>query len=220
MTEFANNLKRILEERNMTQSELARAAGIRQSSISDWLNSKYEPKQNSVFVVARALGVSPSSLIGIGQSIDDIIALEPSLHPIRRIRKIPILGEIACGDPIWAEENFEGYIGIDPTAMDGDFALYAKGNSMVDADIYSGDLVLLRKVPIVDDGKIAAVYYDGEATLKKIYMDRENKRTVLQPCNADYAPIIIDDDGTGNAPIILGECVGVYHPIGEKEEEK
>ena len=138
----------------------------------------------------------------------------PDLHPIRKIRSVPILGTIACGTPIWAEENFEGYIGIDPMHMDGEFALICKGDSMVDANIHDGDSVLMKKTSDVEDGRIAAVFIEDATTLKKVY--KRDNSLVLQPCNSAYGPIVYSyDDAEDKGIQILGVCVGIYHAVEE-----
>lgn len=214
---FANRLNSLLSELNMTKAELSRRTGIQPSSISDWCNGLYEAKQDKVDLLSNVLGVDPAYLMGFDvpktkeDLINEIINNAPNLHPIRHIRKVPILGTIACGSPMWVEENFDGYLGIDPTVMDGDFALYCKGDSMIDAEIHNGDLALLKKTDYVENGRIAAVYFDGEATLKKVYSYPDKDQVILQPCNPEYSPIVYTtNDMEFDKPVILGELVGVY----------
>ena len=216
---FQDRITSALAENSITQAELARKTGIWASAISDYIKGKYEAKQDKLSMLARALNVSETWLMGYDVpkerptvDLDAIINHHPDLHPFRKIRSVPILGTIACGTPIWAEENFEGYVGIDPAHMDGEFALICKGDSMIDANIQSGDIVLLKKVPDVEDGKIAAVLIDNEATLKKVY--KRDDSLVLQPCNRNYAPIVYSAREAEDSGIqIIGECVGVYHAL-------
>ena len=216
---FQERITSALAEKSITQAELARKTGIWASAISDYIKGKYEAKQDKLSMLARALNVSETWLMGYDVpkerptvDLDAIINRHPDLHPFRKIRSVPILGTIACGTPIWAEENFEGYVGIDPAHMDGEFALICKGDSMIDANIQSGDIVLLKKVPDVEDGKIAAVLIDNEATLKKVY--KRDDSLVLQPCNRNYGPIVYSAREAENSGIqIIGECVGVYHAV-------
>lgn len=207
-------LKSIREEKNISVADLARRLGIGEQAVY-----KYESgivtnvPLSRVELMGKVLGIEPGYLMEwTDKTIDDIIRTHPDLHPIRRIKPVPILGAIACGTPIWAEENFEGYVGLDPEHMDGDFALYCKGDSMVDADIFNGDLVLLRKTPEVENGKIAAVLIGDEATLKKVYI--EDDTLLLQPCNSAYTPLIYKKVDLEQGEVsILGECVGVYHAM-------
>lgn len=218
---FQDRITSALAENSITQAELARKTGIWASAISDYIKGKYEAKQDKLSMLARALNVSETWLMGYDVpkerptvDLDAIINRHPDLHPFRKIRSVPILGTIACGAPIWAEENFEGYVGIDPAHMDGEFALICKGDSMIDANIQSGDIVLLKKVPDVEDGKIAAVLIDNEATLKKVY--KRDDSLVLQPCNRNYGPIVYSAMEAEESGIqIIGECVGVYHAVND-----
>lgn len=215
----SKRLKEIMRNRGMRQVDIlntikpiAEATGVRfeKNDLSQYVSGKVEPSQQKLTVLSKALGVSETWLMGY-DDLDAIINRHPDLHPFRKIRSVPILGTIACGAPIWAEENFEGYVGIDPAHMDGEFALICKGDSMVDAEIHDGDIVLMKKVPDVEDGKIAAVLIDNEATLKRIY--KKENLLVLQPCNRNYSPIVYSyDEAEDNGIQIIGECVGVYHP--------
>lgn len=216
----SKRLKEIMRNRGMRQVDIlntikpiAEATGVRfeKNDLSQYVSGKVEPSQQKLTVLSKALGVSETWLMGY-DDLDAIINRHPDLHPFRKIRSVPILGTIACGTPIWAKENFEGYIGIDPMHMDGEFALICKGDSMIDADIQSGDIVLLKKVPDVEDGKIAAVLIDNEATLKKVY--KRDDSLVLQPCNRNYGPIVYSSEEVEDSGIqIIGECVGVYHAL-------
>lgn len=209
---FMKNLNRYISKTNKTQLEIATAVGVSAQTFNTWCRGIAIPRMGKIQKLADYFHINKSDLIEDKTSIDSIIESNPGLHPIRKIRKVPILGTIACGSPIWADENFDGYVGIDPTAMDGEFALYAKGDSMIDAEIHDGDLVLLKKASTVDNGKIAAVLIENEATLKKVY--RQNNQLILQPCNSAYAPLVFDESNASSESImILGECVGVYHPV-------
>ena len=206
---MAENIKRYMEKKDINAKQLAEILDFPYTTVLSWINATNYPRIDKIEQMADFFGVKKSDLIE--DKIDAIINRHPDLHPFRKIRSVPILGTIACGTPIWAEENFEGYIGIDPMHMDGEFALICKGDSMVDAEIHDGDIVLMKKVPDVEDGEIAAVLIDNEATLKRIY--KKENLLVLQPCNRNYSPIVYSYDEAENSGIqIIGECVGVYHP--------
>lgn len=126
-----------------------------------------------------------------------------SIEELRK-KKYPLVGTVACGEPLVSEDNdvFEF------DAIDADFALRCKGDSMTGARIYDGDIVLIKSCPIVDDGDIAAVAVDidGECTLKKIYYDKERNRLTLMACNPDYPPLIIEGPALNDVRI-LGRAV-------------
>lgn len=208
MTELFNTrLKQCLKEKNIKQIELARMTNITASSISDWLKGKYIPKLDKIYIIAECLEVDPNWLIGIKDNnykknkIDDY-----SEELVENVNKIPILGTICAGDGIYCEENFDGYIYIDNTTR-ADFALTVKGDSMIDAGIFEGDIVFIKKQSFVQNGKIAAVLLtdSNEASLKKFYKTKDN--IILQPCNSEYEPIVTRD------VFIIGECVGVFRNL-------
>lgn len=109
---------------------------------------------------------------------------------------IPIVGEIACGTPILATENIEGYVDIseDFLGAKGEFfVLRTKGESMINAGIDDGDLVIIRKQPTAEIGQVVVALIDDEATLKRFYMDPKNKTFILHPENDEMEDIIVDN---------------------------
>lgn len=180
MAEFKDRLREAMQSAGKNQSDLSRETGITQSSISDWLKGKYLAKQDKVDILSQALGVSPSWLMGM----DSV----PEILPIKK-KRLPLLGTIACGEPVLADEEWQGWVEASGD-LDADFCLKAKGDSMINARIYDGDIVFIRKQPIVKDGQIAAVLIDGEATLKRLYYDRENNVVQLVAENSSFPPLI------------------------------
>ncbi len=96
---------------------------------------------------------------------------------------------MACGEPIYADEDKESYIVLG-TNIKADFCLRAQGDSMIDARIHDGDLVFVRKQEIVDNGEIAVVLIDNEATLKRVFYYPDKQKLLLQPANSKYEPFI------------------------------
>lgn len=197
---FTERFNELLIEKKITQSDLSKITGITQSSISDWSRGKYQPKQDKIDVLASALGVTPAYLMGwtdsISNHVDNVISLVP-------IKKIPVLGKITYGEAMLVEENYSGYFLADDL-IQADFIIKAKDDSMIDAGIKDGDLAFFKKQATVKNGDIAAVYYEGETCLKRVYKDQENY--TLLACNTNYSPITINDD-----LIILGKLMGVFH---------
>lgn len=197
---LSKNLIKNLERKGITQTQFAQMLDYPEMTVSNWINAKYYPRIDKIQEMADFFNINKSDLI------EDKIDLSQidGITLLNKARKIPILGTIACGTPIWAEENFEGFF-IADFSIKADFALKCKGNSMIEAEIYDNDLVFLKKVSDVDNGKIAAVLIDNEATLKKVI--KTDNAVILQPCNSDYQPIVL----TNNEDVmILGEMVGVY----------
>ncbi|MDO4813892.1 MAG: transcriptional repressor LexA [Gemella sp.] len=203
-TLFGERLSSLLKEKEIKQSQLAKLSGITASSISDWLKGKYRPKQDKIETIAAILEVNSLWLAGhsnIKIKVDVPTPETPSTSD--SLNKIPLVGEICAGDGIFAEENLEDYI-YNNQIPGADFALKIKGDSMVDAGIFDGDIVFIKKTPIVKNGSIAAVLLldSNEATIKKFY--KKEKHVLLQPCNSSYEPIITKD------VMIIGECIGVF----------
>lgn len=125
-----------------------------------------------------------------------------------RKKKYPLVETVTRGEPLVSEDNdvFEFDV------MDADFALRCKGDSMIGARIYDGDIVLIKSCPIVDDGDIAAVAVniEGECTLKKVYYDREHNRLMLMACNSDYPPLIIEGAALNNVRILGRAVFGIF----------
>lgn len=199
-TTISKNLKSLMDENNINNKELASKLNVSESTVGKWLLEKATPRMGKVEELANLFNVNKSDIL------EDKVDLSKvkGITLLNRARKIPILGTIACGEPIFAEENFEGYFIADHT-IKADFALNCKGDSMIDAGINDGDLVFLKKTPTVDNGRIGAVLIDNEATLKKVI--KTDNAVILQPCNSDYQPIVLTSD---DEAMILGEMVGVY----------
>jgi repressor LexA len=118
-------------------------------------------------------------------------------------KRVPLLGTIACGIPIFAEENVEDYI-LCPEKTNADFCLYCKGDSMIGARINDGDIVYIKSQPDVSNGEIAAVLIDDEATLKRVY--KYPGKLVLKPENSEYQPLVFIDDELSKIKI-LGKAI-------------
>jgi len=110
-----------------------------------------------------------------------------------------MLGEIACGHPCFASEDFTTYVELNADVA-ADFVLRAKGDSMINARIYDGDIVFIKSQPDVENGQIAAVIIDDEATLKRVY--KQNDFITLQSENPAYPPFVITKSSTKNVRII------------------
>lgn len=193
----------------LSADELGQLIGKNRATIYRYENNDIENLPTTALEpLAKALGVSPSYLMGWNSSDDVDLTKIKGIIPIKKLRRIPILGQIACGNPILAEENYIGYFTADDKYLDSDFCLYARGDSMIGAEISDGDLVFIKKQSDVDDGEIAAVLIDDEATLKRVYKIAD--KVQLRADNPHYPPI--DLDGTQSV-IILGRATHVLRPV-------
>jgi len=144
------------------------------------------------------------SLSELFERVDDMpIDFGSNIIPLPEMRKIPLLGKIACGAPILAEDHIEEYINI-PKHIHADFALTCQGDSMINARIFDGDIVYIRQQDTVDSGEIAAVLIDNDATLKRIRIFDDH--ISLEPENPQYRPIVLWGEDM-NTVRILGKAI-------------
>lgn len=175
----------------MTQASLAELCGYTsRSSINKIELGLVDVPQSKLILIAKALGISTQSLIEETDGAD-------------KTRQIPLLGSIACGSPIFAEENVEEYL-VCPPRVNADFCLYCKGDSMIQARINDGDIVYIHSQNDVDNGEIAAVMVEDEATLKRVY--KYKNKLVLKPENPDYEPFVYIGEEMSSIKI-LGKAV-------------
>lgn len=207
--DFKDKIKFNREKLGYTLEELSKLVGVSAPTIQRYESGEIKNvRRDKISKLAKALNISPAYLMGWeDENSDPILENIPGIITPVKLKKIPILGTIACGNPILAEENYDGYFMIDENLPYSDFILRAKGDSMIDANIHEGDLVFFRKQNDVDNGTIAAVLIEDEATLKRV--NKSNDTLILQPCNTNYNPIIINKSDNKKV-LILGQMVGVY----------
>ena len=190
MEKFQHRLTAVMKERGIRATDLAAKTGLSKARISQYVNGRYVPKSDAILSLAEVLGVSPLWLMGEDvTSENQSPSLPTGISPVH-LRRYPVLGEIACGRPILAQEDHDGgYV----TAADteADFCLTAKGDSMIDARIYDGDRVFIQQTDVVDNGEIAAVVVDDdEVTLKRVYYYPDEEKLVLAAENTNYEPLV------------------------------
>ena len=200
MSTIYDRIKARRLELGLTVEELAQQLGYKdKSSISKIENGKADIPQAKVELFARALRTTTAYLMGV-----DGPALPPGCEPMPPMRQVPLVGRIACGMPSLAEQNIEGMISV-PEGWRADFVLTCRGDSMAPL-IMDGDLVAVRSQPEVENGEIAVVRIDDEATLKKVNFD--GTTMVLQPLNPAYP--LMTYTGAALADVhIEGKAVGL-----------
>lgn len=175
--EMGKRIQQLRTEKGMTQEELGRLVGVQRAAVQKWESGLTTNLRRSVIQkLSDFFEVSPSYLMGM----TDIKNIVPHAS-----KKVPLLGEIAAGVPILAEEECVAYIAVDKS-LQVDFCLRVKGDSMIDARICDGDLVFVRKQPMVENGEIAVVLIDDEVTLKRFY--KNDGGVILKPENSRYEP--------------------------------
>jgi repressor LexA len=191
-------IRKFRKAKGMTQKELGFRIGVAHNTISGYENGSNEPDQNILFAIADVLGVS----------INDLFPSPTNLEPVDpEVARIPVLGTIACGEPLLVAENYSEYIYMPKDRLPAGklFYLRAKGQSM-EPTIPDGSLVLVREQPEVESGAIAAVLVNGdeEATLKRV--KRQGNMLILLPDNPEYEPIVVTPQ---NPARIIGRAVQV-----------
>ena len=168
-------IKDYMKREKITQIELSEKSGIPLQTLRKIFSGIVRnPRIDTMQAIEKALGVSDeNTYINV-----------PGVRAVK-LQKVPMLGDIACGKPIYANENFETY--VDASAdIKADFCLTAKGDSMTGARINDGDIVFIREQPIVENGQIAAVLIGNEVTLKRWFYHPEENKLTLQPANQLY----------------------------------
>ena len=216
MTECYKRIREAMQLRGKTQAELCELTGIPKSAMSQYVSGKFIPKQTRIYLLSKALNVNEAWLMGYdvpmernnpenkeGTPSENLFEKYPNIIPVPEMRKVPLLGAIACGEPIYREEN--EWIRL-PNNIHADFCLRCEGDSMINARIFDGDIVFIQACQTVDNGQIAAVSIDNEATLKRVYYYPDKNKLVLNPENPAYEPFVYTDEELNDIRI-LGKAV-------------
>ena len=210
MATLYDRIKTRRTELGLTIEELAHKMGYKdKSSISKIENGKADIPQSKIAAFADALETTPAYLMGWEEKSAPK-PIPPGFDPPPRMHKVPLIGSIACGTPILAQQNIDGHVDV-PEDIRCDFSLVCHGDSMVDAGIHDKDVVYIRIQPEVENGEIAAVRIGEEATLKRVYY--QNGTLTLMPANAAYAPMVYTGPELNNVQI-EGKAVGWTHWVG------
>lgn len=217
-------IKEYREKHQLSQRQFASLCDVSNGYIS-MLEDERNPKTNEPIVpsiatmkkLAKAMGTSLNELMSTADDME--ISMTDQGFPIADIKnlspveaqRIPMLGRIACGKPIYAEEEHECYVAAG-TKMDADFCLTCQGDSMTGAGIHDGDIVFIKQQEAVDNGQVAAIIIGDEATLKRLYYFPETAKLVLQAENPKYEPLVYTGEEL-NGIKILGRAVAYMSAI-------
>lgn len=194
-------------ELGLTVEELAKKMGYKdKSSISKIENGKADIPQSKVIAFARALNTTTAYLMGIDTAKE--ISIPAGFQPLPKRDRIPRVGQIACGTPILAEENVEAYDEV-PSDWHADFTLLCQGDSM-EPKIKDVDVVAIHSQPMVENGEVAAVLIDGEATLKRVFLFDDHIE--LRAENPTF-PTILRIGEDMNTITIEGKAVGLCRKL-------
>lgn len=197
------------KELGLSAEKVAERLGVSPATVYRYEKGDIEKLPGDILpTLSEILQTTPAYLMGWDESVS-ASAIPPGFEPLPKMVKRPLVGSIACGEPITAEENIEDYVDV-PENVQCDFCLRCKGDSMIDAGIHDGDVVYIHITPQVENGQIAAVRIDGEATLKRVFWDESSQTLTLLAENRNFAPLVY----TG--PIletvhVEGRAVGYTH---------
>lgn len=222
---LGNRLKYARDMKDMSLQDVADAVGVARSTVQRYEAGKINNiKLPVIESFARALQVDPAWLIGKSDKMEYSVGfdfgnsyfanLPENIIPMPKTKKIPLLGNIACGEPILATENIEDYVDMD-TSTHADFALRCTGDSMINARIFDGDIVYIRKQETVENGEIAAVLINGieseaNATLKRVYLEGNKIRLCAE--NPMYSDQIFFENDM-NKVRIIGKAVAFLSTV-------
>lgn len=206
-SDMAQKIRELRQAKGLTLEQIADVVGVGKSTVRKWETGMIaNMRRDKIASLAKALGVTPGYLMGWE---DDVVAIPSNIIPLPEMRKVPLLGNIACGAPILAEEHIEEFVDI-PKHIQADFALTCKGDSMINARIFDGDIVYIRHQDTVENGQIAAVLIENEATLKRVRLFEDH--ISLEPENPQYRPLVLWGDEM-NTVQILGKAIAFTSSI-------
>ena len=213
MPNFSSRIKLLRTERGITQEQLASMLKVSRSTIGMYESGKREPDFETSEAIADIFNVDMDFLMGRSDverkhPLTPTTVIPPGFQPMPEMTPVPIVGRIACGTPILAEQNIEGSACV-PARWRATFSLVCNGDSM-EPKIHDGDLVAIRKQPEVENGEIAAVRIGEEATLKHVY--RRDGFLELRPENPKYESIILIGEKMAEATI-EGKVVGLCRDV-------
>lgn len=219
----SERLKQIMRERGLRQVDILAKCkpycekyGVKmgRNDLSQYISGKFLPGQRKLTILGLALNVSEVWLMGLDVPMERATIKDAtSYENISAVttQRIPLLGQIACGKPIFASEDRESYVEAG-TNIKADFCLQCKGDSMTGARIFDGDIVFIRKQDIVENGQIAAVIIDDAATLKRVFYYPEKGKLVLQAENPQYEPLVYVGDELNDIHI-LGKAIAFQSDV-------
>ena len=212
MSTFSERLRALRNRKGWSQQRLAEELKTSKSSVNMYERGEREPGFEMMEAIADTFNVDMDYLLGRSDierrtPIMPPVPIPPGFMPLPKMVKRPLVGRIACGEPITAEQHIEKYVDV-PEDVHCDFCLECEGDSMIDVGIHDRDVVYIRIQPEVENGEIAAVRIGEEATLKKVYYDGES--LILMPCNSAYLPKTYTGPALDDIKI-EGKAVGFTH---------
>lgn len=205
-------IKSLREKKNISQTNLAKYIHASKQTVFKYENDIITNiPMDKIKSIASILGVSPSYLMGWENESNEKNLIGYDNISAVSTQHVPMLGYIACGKPIYANEDRESYV-LCGTRIKADFCLTCKGDSMIGAGIHDGSIVFCRKQDIVNNGEIAAIIIGDEVTLKRFYYYPEKAKLVLQSENPKYEPFVYVKEEL-NEIKVLGKAIAYQNDI-------
>ena len=210
---IGERIKHRREELGIAQTWLAEQIGTSKQNLYKYENGIIANiPADKVEAIAKALHTTPAYLMGWTQTPT---AAEPAIPdnimPMPQMKRIPLIGTIACGKPILAVQDADETVLL-PENIDADFSLRCKGDSMINARIFDGDIVYIKQRPMVENGEIAAVIIGDDATLTRVYYTPGSDRITLRACNPIYPDMEYEGESLSEIRI-LGKAVAFTSTI-------
>lgn len=206
---IGDRIKSLRKSKGYNMRQMASALNLPYTTYVNYEKGAREPNSEQLILISKYFGVSIDYLMGrtdvpfTEETSENIFEKYPNIQPLPEMRKVPLLGAIACGEPIYREED--EWISL-PNDIKADFCLRCQGDSMINARINDGDIVFIKSCPEVENGQIAAVSIDNEVTLKRVFYYPEKNRLVLYPENKAYEPFVYMNEELNDIRI-LGRAV-------------
>lgn len=191
-------IQQLRSEKGLSMRKAAQELNMPYTTYISYEKGDREPNSETLIKLANYFDCTIDYLIGRSSQrrntpsesseISEILSI-PNILPLPKTKKIPLVGTIACGEPITAVENIEDYVGV-PESVRADFCLRCKGDSMINARIFDGDIVYIRQQPDVENGEIAAVLIEDEATLKRVFKHKDSLE--LRAENPTFPPMYFE----------------------------
>ena len=210
---LSEKIKFLRKSKGMSLEQLADMVGTSRQTVHRYENGTITNiPHDKIEALAKALDTTPARLMGWEEE-REISSFNSNIKSLKSVKtkKLPLLGNVACGEPIFASEEHDYYATVG-AEISADFCLKAKGDSMINARIFDGDTLFVRKQDTVEDGEIAVVLIDDEATVQRVYFDRENGILTLIPENPTYKPMRYMGSKLDNIRI-LGKVVSGQYKI-------
>lgn len=201
---IGERIKSLRVKHGFTQKQLGEKLNKSESSVRMWELGYSEPDIDTLGLLSSIFSVRIDYITGNDNDDEFDIFSIPGISPIKT-KKLPLLGRIACGKPIFADEEYDGYIEVDE-GITADFCLRAQGDSMINARIYDGDIVFVKQQSSVNNGEIAVILIGDEATLKRVFYYPDKQKLVLNPENTKYEPLVFIGEEL-NEIKILGKAI-------------